>query len=142
MESMYVRFQAINNTGVAMGGTATDFIDMTCTYESQVLNPGTGAPFTRTVLASPEVFSLPTATLASATAVNTTSFDASAGGLQAIYNAECTFQVSFSTAAAGNFLFLMQISQDNITWPDVGSGFPICTLVFTAAGQHNGVGKF
>lgn len=140
MQSIYVRFQAINNTGAAMGGTATDFIDMTCTYESQVLNPGTGAPFVRTVLASPEVFSIPTATLAAS--VNTTSFDASAAGLQAIYNGECTFQVSFSTAAAGNFVFLLQTSQDNTTWPDVGSGFALCTLVFTAAGQHNGSGNF
>ena len=139
MKTEYLRFQVYNQTGVAFGGLAGDYIDMQCKLLNLTTSSGVLAEQT---LASPEVFSIATATLANNAVLNSTSFDASNGGVQAIYQGEVTWQVGITNTATGTVSLLVQSSPDNTTWPSVGVGQVISTITFSAAGSENAQGEF
>lgn len=132
----YIRFQAVNSTGVTFG--AADTLTLTGIFKKLVSATGiiTDAALV-TPLAASSGNSLGSGAYATSAAIDTSALDGAATGTSQGLQFDGLLEASISTATpAGSITVRMQASPDNAKWPANGAGAFVGQMTCTATGAQ------
>lgn len=137
-----IRFQAINNTGVAFG--ASDTLSFTGKFIYETLSTGVlSAAAQSTPLPSTSGNSLASGGVVNSSTIDATNLGGGGAGTTLALQFDGILSASISTATPNGTVDLyMQASPDGgTTWPDNGKGILVKSIKFTATGSqaHNAI---